>query len=67
MPTENVSRPPHENHLAALIAALLLLGLLIGFVNACSDEDLIFPADVPFTPTSQFTATPAPTEDEDDI
>jgi len=44
----------------ALVAALLLYGGILMFISACGNNDLIFPGDVPATPTSQFTATPTP-------
>jgi hypothetical protein len=42
-----------------LAAALLFLGLLGGLAS-CGNDDLLFPGDVPATPTSQNTSTPTP-------
>jgi hypothetical protein len=42
----------------ALIAALIvLLGVVLHTVS-CGSSDLIFPGDIPFTPTSAGTETP---------
>lgn len=67
MPTETPAAERPSAHLRALFAAVLFLVALLGFVHGCGTDDLVFPGEVPFTPTSQFTATPEPTEDEDDI
>ncbi len=45
---------------AHLIAALLVFACLVGVLTACGTEDLVFPGDVPATPTSQNTATVTP-------
>lgn len=42
------------------IAAALLLAGLLGGLSACGNDDLLFPGDVPATPTSSNTATPTP-------
>lgn len=42
------------------IAAALLLACLLGGLSACGNGDLVFPGDVPATPTSSNTATPTP-------
>ncbi|MDX2168802.1 MAG: hypothetical protein SF182_17145 [Deltaproteobacteria bacterium] len=53
---------PTSSRAAALhlIAALSLLACLLGALSACGG-DLVFPGDVPATPTSQNTATAVPT------
>lgn len=46
-------------------AALALLGCLVIGLAACGSDDLIFPGDIPATPTSVNTATPDPDEDDE--
>lgn len=48
-----------------LWAALALLGCLVVGLAACGSDDLIFPGDIPATPTSANTATPDPDEDDE--
>jgi hypothetical protein len=43
-----------------LVAAALLFACLLGGLASCGSEDLLFPGDVPATPTSQNTSTPTP-------
>ena len=48
----------NRSEVAALVAALIaLLGVMLHTVS-CGSGDLIFPGDVPFTPTSAATETP---------
>jgi hypothetical protein len=48
-----------------LIAALfVLLGVAVHMVG-CGDNDLIFPGQVPFTPTSEPEPTDTPDPDEE--
>jgi hypothetical protein len=50
----------NRSELAALVAALIsLLGVMLHTVS-CGTNDLIFPGDVPPTPTSAATETPTP-------
>lgn len=65
MATKNPPAGRREVHHRALLAALFVLIVLLGFVHACGTEDLIFPGDFPATPTSGNTATPEPTESDD--
>jgi len=61
MPMLRKSTPrAHRNaNLRALVAALLLLALVLGLVSSCGSEDLIFPGEIPNTPTpGPNTATP---------
>lgn len=51
--------PPRGEWLA-LVAALILFGLTLG-LGACGSEDLVFPGEIPNTPTSAPTATSTPT------
>jgi hypothetical protein len=44
---------------SALLAAVALFGAIIGAVG-CGNNDLVFPGNVPSTPTSEFTPTPTP-------
>lgn len=44
----------------ALLAALALFGVMLGTVS-CGSEDLVFPGEIPNTPTSAPTATSTPT------
>jgi hypothetical protein len=44
----------------ALVAAVLFLAGVITLIHACGGDDLVFPGNVPSTPTSQNTATPVP-------
>lgn len=67
MPTETPAAERPRAHLSALFAALLLFVALLGFVHGCGTDDLVFPGEFPFTPTSRFTATPEPTENDEDI
>jgi hypothetical protein len=46
----------------ALLAALLVLLNMMVALSSCGDSDLVFPGDLPATPTERPTATP---EDED--
>jgi hypothetical protein len=45
---------------AHLVAVAILFACLLGVLSSCGGGDLIFPGDVPATPTSQNTATPTP-------
>ena len=56
-----------RSEVAALVAALLvLLGVALGTVS-CGDDDLIFPGEIPFTPTeAEAEATDTPDPDEED-
>jgi hypothetical protein len=51
---------PSRAATAHLLAAALLLTCLLGALSACGSGDLVFPGDVPATPTSANTATPTP-------
>lgn len=42
---------------ALILALIALLGVMLHTVS-CGSGDLIFPGDVPFTPTSAATETP---------
>ncbi|MGD9762880.1 MAG: hypothetical protein AB7V27_04110 [Candidatus Binatia bacterium] len=44
----------------ALGGASLLLGLVLGIVVSCGNDDLVFPGNVPNTPTGVNTSTPTP-------
>lgn len=61
MPTDQVRRER-----LTLLAAVLLLAGMLRFVAACGDNDLIFPGEIVFTPTSEPTATGTPDDEEDD-
>lgn len=67
MATETPAAERPEAHLRALLGALFLFLALVGFVHGCGTDDLVFPGEFPFTPTSQFTNTPAPTADLNDV
>ena len=49
----------------AFVAAILVLACLLAALSSCGDEDLIFPGEIPFTPTSEPTDTPDPDEDDE--
>jgi hypothetical protein len=51
---------PSRAATAHFLAAALLLTCLLGALSACGSGDLVFPGDVPATPTSSNTATPTP-------
>jgi hypothetical protein len=51
-----------RRELAHLLFAALLFVFVIGALTACGTGDLIFPGDVPATPTSENTTTPVPTD-----
>lgn len=55
--------PWFSSNFCALIAALLLLSAVLTLVSACGSEDLVFPGNVPATPTSGNTATPDPDDE----
>ncbi len=52
----------HRAEGRTLLAALSLSACLAAGATACGSGDLVFPGDVPATPTSANTATPAPEE-----
>jgi len=51
-----------RRELVHLIAAALLFMCVIGALTACGTGDLVFPGDVPATPTTENTTTPVPTD-----
>lgn len=54
-------RPTIGRRFRALFFALLLLGGLATGLNACSDDDINFPGDLPpVPPTAEPTDTPDP-------
>lgn len=61
MPTQSHQPSTHSANLRAFAVALFLFALVLGFVNSCGTDDLIFPGNIPdtFTPTpGGTTATP---------
>jgi predicted small lipoprotein YifL len=58
-------RSPQHTHRAemrALLVSVALAVCLAAGAAACGSGDLVFPGDVPATPTSANTATPVPEE-----
>lgn len=53
--TDELSR-----NLLAFVAAFLVFVCLLVALSSCGNDDLIFPGDIPFTPTSEPTDTPEP-------
>jgi len=56
------SQHTHRAERRALLVALALSACLAVGGAACGSGDLVFPGDVPATPTSANTATPVPEE-----
>jgi len=57
MLTKTIPSACRNADVRALIAALLLFALVLGLVSSCGSEDLVFPGNIPDTPTGT-TATP---------
>jgi len=56
---------PDRSATVHLLVAALLFACLLGGLGACGNGDLVFPGDVPVTPTSQNTSTPDPDDDDE--
>ena len=62
--TDRQSATATKNVVAFLVALFVLLSIVIA-VTSCADNDLVFPGEIPFTPTSAATDTPDPDEEGD--
>ena len=56
-------RRPRSEILALFAALIVLLAVALNTIS-CGDDDLIFPGEVPFTPTSEPDATDTPDDEE---
>jgi hypothetical protein len=65
--TDPESATTTKNLVAFFIALFVLLSILIA-VASCGENDLVFPGQAPFTPTSDdATNTPTETDEDDEI
>jgi len=59
-PTDRHGNQSPRADAGALAAALLFFAFVAVFIASCGTDDLVFPGNIPDTPTVVFTLTPTP-------